>query len=457
MYCSNCGSKTEENGKFCAACGQNLKSKNPKNTWLIVGVCISLITTVGVCIGIFILLSNNNDKATQISTQPETPKIEQVTNVPAEKEMTEKEKTQVIKESMPKVFTIISQDSQGSGFLYQQGGYIVTNAHVVAGNTDVIVRNHAGQESPAQVIGISDRSDVALLLAKDYVNAQPFEIEKEKSVVGTEVIAIGSPQGFENSASIGYLTGTNRNMEYGFVYEELYQIDAQISQGSSGGPLVDGKTGKVIGINSLLYTPNNSFGFSIPLYTVTSLVDGWIHEPMSKNAVASLFGVYEEFTYSDPAQDYYYEEEYADYWDEYGTEEYYDEEYYNDYWDEYSYSFDEESLTNFILSFREYYELALYYEEFYWISDMLDPNGTAYTEMEEYINDIAAQNFTFDFLNNSVTNIEMYGDYAVVSTNEQFNFYNGTGEEKYYDRYKEYTVLINEEGYYQISEIYIYE
>ena len=57
----------------------------------------------------------------------------------------QKDKTKVIQETMPKVFTILTEVGQGSGFLYEQGGYIVTNAHVVAGYTDVIVRNSAGK------------------------------------------------------------------------------------------------------------------------------------------------------------------------------------------------------------------------------------------------------------------------------------------------------------------------
>lgn len=405
---------------------------------------------------IILLFTNIQNSTKQIVEEPEPPKIEQLTQIPIEAPVDEdkKEKTQIIKESMPKVFTVITGNSQGSGFLYKDGGYIVTNAHVVAGFTDVILRNHAGQESPAVVIGISDRTDVALLHSQEYANAQPFEIEKEETAIGTEVIAIGSPQGLENSASIGYLTGTNRDYQLDFVYEGLYQIDAQISEGSSGGPLLDGKTGKVIGINSLLYTPNNSFGFSIPLYTVTPLIEGWIREPMSKTAVASLFDAYADYNFSNEEEQYY--EEYEEYWDYY-SEDSSEEDYNEEYWNEYSYSFDEESLTNFILAFRDYYELALYYKDFYWIADMLLPNSTAYLELEEYLYDISGEEYFFDFLSNTITNIEMYDNYALVSTNEQFNFYDATGAETFYDRYKIYTVIINGEGYYQITDIYINE
>lgn len=456
MYCSKCGTKLEENDIFCVSCGHDIHQKTPKNKWLIIGICTSIIAVISIFIVIILLFKNIQNNTKQIVEEPEPPKIEQLTQMPIEAPVDEdkKEKTQIIKESMPKVFTVITGNSQGSGFLYKDGGYIVTNAHVVAGFTDVILRNHAGQESPAVVIGISDRTDVALLHSQEYANAQPFEIEKEETAIGTEVIAIGSPQGLENSASIGYLTGTNRDYQLDFVYEGLYQIDAQISEGSSGGPLLDGKTGKVIGINSLLYTPNNSFGFSIPLYTVTPLIEGWIREPMSKTAVASLFDAYADYNFSNEEEQYY--EEYEEYWDYY-SEDSSEEDYNEEYWNEYSYSFDEESLTNFILAFRDYYELALYYKDFYWIADMLLPNSTAYLELEEYLYDISGEEYFFDFLSNTITNIEMYDDYALVSTNEQFNFYDATGAETFFDRYKVYTVIINGEGYYQITDIYINE
>lgn len=461
MYCSKCGTQNNENAKFCSHCGRSMHDKkSSKTTWLIIGIILSVLTITGVGIGIFHLLSEQGkvkEVTEQSSVQENTAAINE----------TEKEKTQIIKESMPKVFTVLTAEGQGSGFLYKDGGYIVTNAHVVAGYTDVIIKNHAGQESPAQVIGISDQSDIALLHANDYAKSEPFPIKMEQSIVGTEVIAIGSPQGFENSASIGYLTGTDRDIEYDFIYEELYQIDAQIDQGSSGGPLLDAKSGNVIGINSLLYTNNNSFGFSIPLYTVTDIIDGWIASPMNKTQIASIFGAYDEFVYSDPSvtEEVYSEEEYSDYWDQYYEEYSYEDNYtsdytdenVDDYWEDYANTFDEESLSNFILSFRDYYELALYYEDFYWIQDMLYPDSTAYLELEEYVYDITGQGFEFYFTSNTITGIEMVDDYAIVSTNEEFDFYNANGEYTYYNKNKEYTVIITEDGYYQITDIFIYD
>ena len=441
MYCSKCGTKFEETDKFCANCGlQNSRKISSRTKWIISIISLSFI----LIIGIVLVKTQNDPKSIANDTEQKSdssqnlPLIESTNPVKTESPPTiEKEKTQIIKESMPKVFTILTPISQGSGFLYQEGGYIVTNAHVVTGYTDVLVRNHVGQESPAQVIGISDQSDLALLLVEDYANAEAFSIESEQSVVGTEVIAIGSPQGFENSASIGYLTGTDREMEIDFVYEELYQIDAQIDQGSSGGPLLDAKTGKVIGINSLLYKNNTSFGFSIPLYTVMETINTWISSPMSTEEIAAMFQVYEEYTYEDSS---YTEEE--EEWN-------FDDE----YWESYSYTFDETSLTYFILSFRDYYELALNYKEFYWIQDMLAPEGSEYEELETLINDITDLDYYYEFLSNEVTGLEIYDDHAIVTNLEEYNFYDGVGKELYFNHESKYTVIITEDGYYEILEI----
>ncbi|MEI4769793.1 trypsin-like peptidase domain-containing protein [Psychrobacillus sp. FJAT-51614] len=449
MYCSKCGVKNEEGAKFCAGCGTSLTpQKNGSKSFLILGIILCFIVLGGVGYGFKELLFSKDEAQTVLdevkstveetrSTLTEKAKVVVEGKVP---KVQEKDKTQVIQETMPKVFTILSQEGQGSGFLYGQGGYIVTNAHVVAGYTDVIVRNSVGKESNAKVIGISDRSDVALLISDDYAQVKPLLTENEDSIIGTEVIALGSPQGFENSASIGYLTGINRDMELGFIYEHLYQIDAQIDQGSSGGPLIDAKTGKVIGINSLIYKQNNLFGFSIPMNSVADLVDNWIANPMSSKQVTSLFGIYEEYTYSDESasEDTTYEEDYSE-----------------DNWN--YYSFDEESLSNFIITYREYYEMALDAEDFYWIQDLLQPGSTAYIDLEEYINEITGQGMTFDFTSNIVTGVEILEDYALVSTNEEFDFINAAGEYKYYNRNKVYTVVIDNEGYYQITDIEIFD
>ena len=189
---------------------------------------------------------------------------------------------------------------------------------------------------------------------------------------------------------------------------------------------------------------------------------------MNEKQVTSLFGVYEDYTYSDEnvSEDTYYEE------DAYSEESIpedtsdeedansdeiasYEEESVEDDWNDNS--FEEESLSNFIISFRGYYEMALADEDFSWIEDMLGPGSIAYIDLEKYVYDVSGQGMIFDFTSNTVTAVEIFDDYALVSTNEEFDFTNAAGEYESYNRDKEYTVMIDSEGNYQITDIFIYE
>ena len=288
----------------------------------------------------------------------------------------------------------------------------------------MMVRNSKGEDVPGTVIGISNKYDIALVKVPAYEQMKPLVSEMKESPVGLEVIAFGSPYGFENTASVGYITGTGRDIEADFIYKQLYQIDAQVDSGSSGGPLVDATTGKVIGINSLVFTENRTFGFSIPLYTMLSTIDDWITNPLSASEVISVAGVY----------NYYptVEESY---------EEYYDES---------------ELVAEFIVLFRQYYEFALNEGEFYWVADMLANNSTAYNELEDYVGDIAGQGHYFDFLDNTITGVNYSDGNYYVSTHETFDFYSATGDYEYYDRSKTYTVNIDSYGMFQITEIDIH-
>ncbi|WP_235473731.1 trypsin-like peptidase domain-containing protein [Lysinibacillus macroides] len=99
----------------------------------------------------------------------------------------------------------------------------MTNAHVVEGEVHAIIRNSMDQESPGTVIGISDRYDIVLIQVSSYQDTEPLDIETIESPIGLEVSAFGSPQGFENSASIGYITGNKRDMELeNFIYKYIY-------------------------------------------------------------------------------------------------------------------------------------------------------------------------------------------------------------------------------------------
>ena len=241
------------------------------------------------------------------------------------------------------------------------------------------------------------------------------------------MIAFGSPQGFENSAATGYITGHNRDFSLKeFIYKQVYQIDAQVDKGSSGGALVDAATGKVIGINSLLYTSETStnFGFSIPLYSMMGYFDEWIAQPMSRSAVLQAGGVYESYTR--------YEENDTN---DVGT--------------------DDMLAGQFVQSFRMYYEQSLNESNFAWVSDML--TGHAYSELKEYVADISYNGHVFDFIDNKIVDVTYRNGAYYVDTNETFYFYPSSGESEYFDRYKTYTVIVDEYDAFKISKIDIHK
>src|SRR5699024_5640684 len=105
---------------------------------------------------------------------------------------------------------------------------------------------------------------------------------EDKAEIGDEVIALGSPHGFQNTVTLGIISGTERNFSVnGYEYTNLYQISAPIAQGNSGGPLIKRENGTVIGINSV-GTEDGSLGFSIPVRDVYEQMRQWSHKAQNE-------------------------------------------------------------------------------------------------------------------------------------------------------------------------------
>lgn len=365
--------------------------------------------------------------------EPVEGKVTKVENVvppseqPEKVEPKKKEKTAIIKESQQKVYTVLTEGGQGSGFLFSDTGMVVTNAHAVAGFTDVVVRNINGQDHPGTVVGISGESDIALIHVEAFEGIAPLEVEMEATDVGTEVIALGSPAGLENTASIGYLTGVDRDFYQEFTYEDIYQIDAKIAPGSSGGPLVDATTGKVIGINSLVIEEGDSIGFSIPMYSMYDQLSQWVASPMAVEDVAAMFKAYDDFSgYED--EDYEYDVDLE-------------------------MKFDETNLSEFIGDFRYYYETALKEEDFFYVQNLLVYQSDIYNGIAEYITDISGQGREFNFTKLDISGIEIFDDHALVHTEEAFDFKDTAGVWSVQERNKTYTIVMDEYGFYYVSDI----
>ncbi|MFS0725691.1 S1C family serine protease [Paenibacillus sp. 1P07SE] len=168
----------------------------------------------------------------------------------------------------------------GSGFLYNELGDIVTNAHVVAGAQQVSVRMSDTSTHRGTIIGMNIEKDIAIVRVEELAGMEPLEMDAEtKADIGDEVLAFGSPLGLENTVTTGIISGVDRDLQIEQTkYVGAYQISAPITQGNSGGPLVMQSTGKVIGINSAA-ADTGTIGFSIPYYQVVHILEGWSANP----------------------------------------------------------------------------------------------------------------------------------------------------------------------------------
>ena len=177
-------------------------------------------------------------------------------------------------------------DNMGSGVLVSPDGYIVTNTHVVNNAMEIVVTIKGGKSYDAQLIGMDNLTDIALLKIND--NNLPFAKlgNSDELIVGEWAIALGNPLGLfdvnhQPTATAGIISGVEMDFglkEEGHVYQDMIQTDAAINPGNSGGPLVNA-LGIVIGINTFIMTGSNyssgsiGIGFSIPINRVKEVAE----------------------------------------------------------------------------------------------------------------------------------------------------------------------------------------
>ncbi len=176
-------------------------------------------------------------------------------------------------EQAPPNGEIPQQTAMGSGFIISEDGYILTNSHVVQEGTDVRVTLNDRREFPAELIGLDQRSDVAVLKI-DATDLPVIRIgDSEQLEVGQWVLAIGAPFGLEHTATQGIISALGRNLP-GDVYVPFIQTDAAVNPGNSGGPLFN-LDGEVIGVNSMIYTGSGGYqgvSFAIPINVAMDVV-----------------------------------------------------------------------------------------------------------------------------------------------------------------------------------------
>ena len=192
---------------------------------------------------------------------------------------------------------------QGSGFIVDPAGYIVTNHHVVDGAKEITVSLADGSKHKAQLKGSDEKTDIAVLKI-DAGKPLPFVGfgNSDDTRIGDWVLAVGNPFGLGGTVTAGIVSARGRDIQSG-PYDDYLQVDAPINRGNSGGPLFD-TTGRVVGINTAIFSPsggNVGIGFAIPASTAASVVEqlrsdgrierGWLGvllQPVSTEVAESL-------------------------------------------------------------------------------------------------------------------------------------------------------------------------
>jgi serine protease Do len=172
--------------------------------------------------------------------------------------------------------------SQGSGFVFDEDGHIITNSHVVSNAESITVRLHDGREYEGTLIGADAATDIAVIkvvLNEGESLAVTSLGNSDTLKVGQFAVAIGSPRGLEGSMSFGHISALGRdglNLP-GLDYQGFIQTDAAINLGNSGGPLCD-IDGRVIGINTAIISGANAIGFAIPINMAKKIVPMLINQ-----------------------------------------------------------------------------------------------------------------------------------------------------------------------------------
>jgi len=270
---------------------QPARTSNPGRVLLVWGLIIGLLlgSVVGGILGNYVVMSNPGTfpwARTVSTTYPGTPSSGTII-VTTEEQAVEN----AVKIASPAVvqinitsvslnpfgFSSGQQEGLGSGFIITSDGYVLTNNHVVTNATKITVMLKDGREFRGQVVGTDSTSDVAVVKISG-TNLPTVQLGDSSTLtVGQKVIAIGNPYGLSQTVTTGVISALERNIQASPT-ETLVgavQTDAAINPGNSGGPLVD-LSGRVVGINTMIYQNAQGLGFSVSVNTARKVYDAII-------------------------------------------------------------------------------------------------------------------------------------------------------------------------------------
>lgn len=284
MKCTHCDQLIERNNSICPHCGRKQPFINP-----------STIVTIVLSIALFFMFYSIAPFPTEQTKINDSP-TEYNFNVE-----NEYGKTELVERAQQTVYTVYTPDRQGSAFLYNDEGAVITNAHVVEGSLTATITTEDGPSLTGTVIGYSNHIDVALLSVPALRGQKPFPIEADaNNEKGDAVVALGTPLGLENRATFGHITGLNRNFYLSpHTFTDVYQISAPIEFGSSGGPLISMEHQKIIAMNAAKHTDTDQIAYSIPIHQILPLVDKWIKSPLTEAELTTRFYKQRDYYYND--------------------------------------------------------------------------------------------------------------------------------------------------------------
>ena len=265
------------------------------NNGIIIG---GVIATIGVAFAVFVMLSSTSDIPNTeliVSNGNHLETVGDITSIQASSgfsliEIFEKTEESVVQVNVRANDGTSKPGNMGSGFVYSDKGYIITNNHVVDDAGKVTVTFLDGESYTAKIIGTDPDLDLAVL--KVEVGAtylQPIPIgDSSQLKVGEQITAIGNPFGLSGSMTSGIISQIGRLLpqDSGYSIPDVIQTDAAINPGNSGGPLLN-MNGEVVGINTAIQSATGEFtgvGFAVPSNTVKKVVpilieEGVFHHP----------------------------------------------------------------------------------------------------------------------------------------------------------------------------------
>jgi tetratricopeptide (TPR) repeat protein len=258
LYCRTCGASFDETGSSLSSNQGRVRGKGARPTWAAIGVGIAALA-------VFAWQHRAQRQTVKATVTPAA--VERTTNLGA-----------LIKQARPAVVTIIVYDRRGhelgfgSGFFVSSSGELLTNHHVIEGASSAKVRTFDGRLVPVQVILADDgKSDLARLLVLNEEATPYLAVANERPQVGDHVMVMGSPMGLDETVTEGIVSAVpEQRAGQSDLEPATLQITAAISEGSSGGPVLNGR-GEVVGVATAFMREGENLNFAVPLERILTL------------------------------------------------------------------------------------------------------------------------------------------------------------------------------------------